>query len=120
MKRCPHCRHLLGFTAFLTRYSSDTLVKHSANAHPREHVCEHCGRKIWIHYNPLLFKKFIFQNAVLSTVLAALVTAAGVRPLMQLDNAQTVISTVILLMFFMPLAITYAKYQSVVLKEERS
>ena len=50
---------------------------------------------------------------------AAAVSALGFRPLWALDAGQTIGLIVIFWMLLMPLGITYAKYQSLVLKEEK-
>ena len=84
-----------------------------------EHVCGHCRAKIWLHYQPILFKRAVSRYAVLVFLIAAIVTVIGIQPLFQLDRAQAVIFSIILLGLFMPAVLAYAKYQSAVLKEEK-
>ena len=119
MKRCPHCKHTLGFQTFLLRYGSDTLIKHSASAHPRAHICQYCHKKIWIQYRPALFKPLNFRYATSLFMISAVVTFLGARPILAMDMGQTFVFIILFWMFLMPLGIGYAKYQSMVLKEEK-
>lgn len=119
MKHCPHCKHKLGFGDFVGRYGSDTLAKHPASGHQREHLCLNCHHKLWIHYNAVVFKRLIGQYAIAAFLAAAFATNFGIKPLLQLDSTQMLISMMILLVLAMPLALTFAKYQSAVIKEER-
>lgn len=119
MKTCPHCKHELGFGTFVLRYGSDTLLKHSPQAHHHEHDCESCHARLWLHYDPKLFRQSFRQNVLWAAVIAGFCAVAFAKPFFAFDSAQTLLFTVMLLFFAVPMSIIVSKYQSAVLKEEK-
>jgi hypothetical protein len=120
MKKCPHCGHTLGFGAFMLRYGSDTLVSHSADAHPREHLCAHCHRKVWLHYSHIYFKRLIQAYLVTEVFLAGIITILVLNAGLRLDGQQTAGFVLILLFLSTPFAVAYAKYRSLVVHQEKT
>ena len=115
---CPNCGHRLGYFNFVTRYGSDTLVKHSPLGHKREHECLKCRHKLWIYYNPFRFKNLSLQYSLGALFLSWFAAVIFVKPALNFDLNQTVIFTAILLGFTLPAALSFSKYESASFKEE--
>lgn len=116
MKSCPWCRKPFGFAAYLVKYGSDTLIKHSASAHAREHRCEYCRKVFWVFYQPRVFKNRL-NRYVLAAFLASLIS--GLVLASEFEAVQKTGGMVILFLFFLLPAVAYARYESVELKPEK-
>ncbi len=117
MKHCPHCGHKLGFADFLTRYGSDTLVKHSEKAPLREHQCLNCHAKLSIYYNPFHFRRLLFVGSFFGFLVSAFLARLVIQPAFGLDTPKMLLSMVILAFFFFPLYSVWGKYESAELKD---
>lgn len=120
MKKCPHCGHKLGFVAFMTRYGSDTLIAHSSAAHPREHLCDHCRQKLWLHTSPLYFKRLMRDYLIAEAAFAGIITILGYNAGYRLDPRQTAGLILTLLFLSTPFAVIHARYRSLVIHEEKN
>lgn len=116
MKACPWCRKPFGFAAYLVKCGSDTLIKHPASAHAREHRCEYCRKTFWIFYHPRIFKNRMGRY-VLAALLAAVIS--GMVLSSEFESVQRAGSAVILFLFFLLPALAYARYESSELKQEK-
>jgi len=120
MKTCPLCQHPLNFVQFVTGYGSDTLFKHSAQAHPHEHRCLSCHQVIWIHYDRDFFEKRFRQSLLLHLVFSAALIFLGVQPALGFSQQQAVLFMVLVMIFGGVLIRAYARYESASLKAERA
>ena len=118
LKKCPHCGCKLGFLTFVTRYGSDTLVKHSPAGHKREHVCLKCGQKLWLYYNPFHFKSVAMQYSLASLLFCWFAAIIFLKPAFNFDLYQTAIFTLILLGLTLPMVLWFSKYESASFNEE--
>ncbi len=100
-------------------YGSDTLLKHSARAHPHEHQCLHCHRVVWLHYNRPQADLWLKQWALSLLFFAVVMTFFGIKPLFNFTQTQSVLFVVIAMFLGVPLVMTYARYLSAELKPEK-
>lgn len=118
-KHCPHCKKEINLLNFLKHYGSDSLVPAkttSRQVHPREHVCLHCHKKFWIHYNPHKF-------AVLSRkylIYLILISLGGwtLGQIFHFSTEQSVGLAGVLFLVALPVYVTYIKYQGMDLRPE--
>ncbi len=99
-------------------YGSDTLVAHPSNLHSREHLCKHCHQKIWVHYSHAYFKRLLTWYLLFVSAASGAGTILLSKAGMQLDNLQTIGFIAFLFCLGTPLAITYARFRSVVVHKE--
>lgn len=119
MRACPNCGAKIGFLTFVFRYGSDSLVRHSSNAHRNEHACIKCGHKIWIYHNPFKYRNLAIQCALGAVLFSWAVAFLVVKPEFNLSVPQAILSAAVVFGAALPLGLSIAKYFSASFKEER-
>lgn len=119
MKVCPWCQSSFDFLTFLTQCGSDTLIRHASNAHPREHLCSHCHKKFWIFFHPRRFNLLFRQYAMTGFAASIVFGVAFLQFFMGWNPGEALLTGLILFFFSLPAAISYARYQSVDLNQEK-
>lgn len=119
MKTCPWCQNEFDFITFMMQCGSDTLISHPPTGHSREHVCQHCHKKFWIFYHPRRFSLMFRQYALTGFMAGIVFGVAFLQFFMNWPAADALMTGLIVFFFSLPIAVAYARYQSVELKQEK-
>lgn len=120
MKKCPHCGQTFDFRTYASWFSSDKLLSHAPQAHPREHLCPHCRHRLWVHYHHAtfvrLFRQYLLASFGLSVIASACLLWAG----LPISLPHAALFTVFLVFTALPVLVYYARYRSAHIKEEET
>lgn len=116
---CPWCQKPFDFLTFVMQCGSDTLIRHPETGHPREHLCSHCHKKFWMFYHPRRFSLLFRQYAAMGFVAGLAFGIAFLQLFMDWPLGEALLTGLILFFFSLPVAVCYARYQSVDLKQEK-